>query len=152
MHVGTVFSCQKCRYTLKSKRGLKSHVKSHHEGKIYPCSECDQVFAYVGDMNLHKRSKHEGVVYFCKYCSHTENHKQYAHLKEDVPTCSICEKIFQRQGALKRHKQSHRWKAPYMLLMWQRDSETGPLWQITQRKIWVFLVPSVERIFHETID
>ena len=116
MHVGTVFSCQKYSYTSKSKRGLKSHGKAHHKGKIYPFPECDQVFAYVGDMNLHKRSKHEGVVYFCKYCSHTENHKQYAHLKEDVPTCSICEKIFQRQGALKRHKQSHTDEKPFTCL------------------------------------
>ena len=97
MHVGTVFSCQKYSYTSKSKRGLKSHVKSHHKGKIYPFPECDQVFAYVGDMNLHKRSRHEGVVYFCKYCSHTENHKQYAfNLSYEEKMQSFSQLIFQK--------------------------------------------------------
>ena len=128
VHVGTIFSCQECAYTSRSKHGLKHHVKAKHEDNIHKCQECGKAFSYVGDLNRHKRAIHEGIVFTCKYCSHTEKrkrvlayHEQYAHLERDTTEhvrkeafpCPVCKKTFKRKHHLKRHYLSHSEEKPF---------------------------------------
>ena len=124
MHVGTVFSCKKCSYTSRSKRGLNNHIKAHHEGKIYPCPQC---------------------VCLCWWHESSQKIKAWrcsvllqillTHRKEEEWTCisrTICsfeggcsnmfnlwEDISKKRSPKEAQAKPHWWKAIYMLPMWQ---------------------------------
>ena len=73
------FNCTQCESKLKTKVGLKYHMRNKHEGISYSCDYCDHKTSTLGNLKHHHESVHEGVRYSCNLCDY--NARSLGHLK-----------------------------------------------------------------------
>ena len=111
--------CEVCSIELKTKEGLKLHLKKHRDGDKrknykYKCSQCN---GHVGRfqteefLQKHTLKFHSGVQYICSQCPLSFNSPTLRNCHENVHKektiqCDECEKTFSGQYKLRAHKRN----------------------------------------------
>ena len=119
----TIFNCDHCLKTFKTKFNLNKHIRSVHSETKKKCEQCEMEFSRSDNLRAHEQTHKEVKVqlnpkYFCVWCFTTFNsqfnldrheaivHNNYKpHMKVNNFQCDICEQCFNVKGNLKRHKQ-----------------------------------------------
>lgn len=82
------FTCQICKATLASAKGLRSHQNTHT--KPYRCQYCDKSFGHSGNLNSHLMT----------------------HTGEKPHCCNICGKAFRTISTMVTHRRVHAREKP----------------------------------------
>ena len=81
IHREIVYKCEKCSYTTKSNKNMKSHTGKHKNRLkgTFVCDQCSYTSKQKGHLDIHVRSKHKGEVLKCDICNYSAT--QLSNLK-----------------------------------------------------------------------
>ncbi|XP_076804501.1 uncharacterized protein LOC143448579 [Clavelina lepadiformis] len=113
------FCCNFCDRSLKCKRNLKVHIRTHTGERPYQCQVCHKSFSVSSNLKTHMRTHTGDQPYQCDVChkSFTQSSSLKAHLRthtgERPYQCGVCHKSFTFSNQLKIHMTTHDAEQPY---------------------------------------
>ncbi|CAK8691584.1 unnamed protein product [Clavelina lepadiformis] len=108
-----------CEKSLKYKKNLKVHLKTHTGERPHQCQVCQTSFIRNGSLQRHMRIHTGERPYQCDVChksfSDSSNLKTHmrTHSGEQTYKCDVCDKSFCIRNNWKTHMRTHTGERPY---------------------------------------
>lgn len=117
---GQKYQCPVCKVKHKSKKKIKTHMKTHSNMKTFKCKDCNEVFRNKNQLTIHE-GRHKGKPELqCSYCgkvfdtsSHMKRHERI-HTGEKPYKCQFCDKSFIQGVQLRLHERIHTGERPHV--------------------------------------
>ena len=80
------YYCDKCKYTAKSRRVMRTHKQFVHDTNFYICNKCQGRTKTVGAMKIHRWNAHKVTVSHKEFNKHKEREENVTKVKEVIET------------------------------------------------------------------